>query len=272
MPESTVPVIGGGAASNLTLSFKLEELDALIKEVRQLREENLKIFQDIALYHKAIFNLICAVHNNVIGADIINCIRFSSRLNSADFMAKNLIPTAKTFPNRIDHLKHAIAQTEIDGLYMEFGVFKGDSINEIALAKPDKIVYGFDSFEGLPEDWTNSMSHGTFDLQGVLPQVKENVRLIKGWFDKTLPDFLKEHTENCAFIHIDCDLYSSTKTVFDALKERIVSGTVIVFDEYINYLGWEQGEHKAFVELMQEKNLTCDYISCCTMQVAVKIK
>ena len=142
--------LSSGGASNLTLSVKLEELDALINEVRQLREENIKMFQYMAQHHHTILNMIDAVNNNVIGANIINCIRFSSRLNSADFMAKNLIPTAKTFPNRIDHLKHAIAQTEIEGLYLEFGVFKGETINEIALAKPDKIVYGFDSFEGLP--------------------------------------------------------------------------------------------------------------------------
>ena len=169
-------------------------------------------------------------------------------------------------------MKNALEQTEMDGLYLEFGVFKGETINEIASLKQDKIIYGFDSFEGLPEDWQNGMPKGTFNVNGILPQVNDNVRLIKGWFDETLPDFLNEYKENCAFIHIDSDLYSSTKIVFDALKERIVSGTVIVFDEYINYLGWEKGEHKAFVELMQEKNLSCDYISCSVMQVAVKIK
>lgn len=219
-----------------------------------------------------IFNFLGAVNNNVLGNDTLGLINRLTRLNSVDFMAKNLISTARLFPNRIDHLKHALAQVEIDGLYLEFGVFKGETVNLIASTKPDKIIYGFDSFEGLPEDWISGNPKGTFNLDGVLPKVNDNVRLIKGWFDKTLPDFLNEHKENCAFIHIDCDLYSSTKIVFDALKDRIVSGTVIVFDEYINYLGWEQGEHKAFVELMQEKNLTCDYISCSTMQVAVKIK
>ena len=271
MAESRIPGNTGGASS-LTLSVKLEELDALINEVRQIREDNIKIFQELTRQNQIIFNFLGAVNNNVLGTDILGLINHLARFNSADFMAKNLISTARKFPNRIDHLKHALAQTEIDGLYLEFGVFKGETINEISLAEPDKIVYGFDSFEGLPESWTPSHQKGRFDLQGTLPQVQENVRLIKGWFDETLPDFLNEHKENCAFIHIDCDLYSSTKIVFDALKDRIVSGTVIVFDEYINYLGWEKGEHKAFVEFMQEKNLSCDYISCSVMQVAVKIK
>ena len=63
-----------------------------------------------------------------------------------------------------------------------------------------------------------------------------------------------------------------TKTVFSFLKDRIISGTVIVFDEYINYLGWEQGEHKAFTEFLEETNLSCDYISHSYNQITVKIK
>ena len=71
---------------------------------------------------------------------------------------------------------------------------------------------------------------------------------------------------------MDCDLYSSTKTVFNLLKDKIVAGTVIVFDEYFNYLGWEQGEHKAFREFLAETGRDCDYISCSVMQVAIIIK
>lgn len=258
----------GTGGAELTLSM----VQNLIKEVRQLREENVKLFQEMTKQNQAIFNLLGAVRNNVIGSDFLSCIHQTIHNNSANFLVKNMIPTAKMFPNRMENLKYALSQIELDGLYLEFGVFKGESINLISSVETDEIIYGFDSFEGLPEAWTAREPKGTFDVGGNLPQVNENVRLIKGWFDDTLPKFVEEHSENCAFIHVDSDLYSSAKTVFSFLNNRIVSGTVIVFDEYINYLGWEKGEHKAFNEFLEETNLSCDYISHSYNQVTVKIK
>lgn len=110
-------------------------------------------------------------------------------------------------------------------------------------------------------------------MNGNAPQVNENVRLVKGRFNETLPEFVKEHTEPCAFIHVDCDLYSSTKTIFDNLKNQIVSGTVIAFDEYFNYPGWQEGEYKAFMEYVEENNIEFEYIARTDYeQVAVRIK
>ena len=110
-------------------------------------------------------------------------------------------------------------------------------------------------------------------MNGNAPQVNENVRLVKGWFNETLPAFVKEHAEPCAFIHVDCDLYSSTKTIFDNLKNQIVSGTVIAFDEYFNYPGWQEGEYKAFMEYVEENNIEFEYIARTDYeQVAVRIK
>ena len=59
-----------------------------------------------------------------------------------------------------------------------------------------------------------------------LPKVKENVELHKGWFNESLPPFLEQHPGPVAFIHVDCDLYSSTKTLLDLLAPRIRPGTV----------------------------------------------
>ena len=158
---------------------------------------------------------------------------------------------------------------------MEFGVFQGKSINIISAAKPDKIIYGFDSFEGLPDIWWQEDKYpkGHFSLNGKLPPVNKNVRLIKGWFNETLPAFVKEHSEPCAFIHIDCDLYSSAQTVLEILKNQIISGTVIAFDEYYNYPGWQEGEYKVFAEFVAESDLEFEYIARTnTCRVAVKIK
>lgn len=106
-----------------------------------------------------------------------------------------------------------------------------------------------------------------------LPRVVQNVRLIKGWFDKTLPEFLTTHPEKVVFLHIDCDLYSSTHTIFTCLAPRIKEGTVIVFDEYFNYPGWREGEFKAFSEFIAHEGLKFEYLNYNRKgeQVSVKI-
>lgn len=150
-----------------------------------------------------------------------------------------------------------------DGLMLEFGVFRGSSINYIASSVSNKPVYGFDSFEGLPESWGRidmKFDKGAFNVDGVLPPVRENVKLIKGWFNESLPDFLKEHTAPITFLHIDCDLYSSTKTVFDLVKTQIADGCIIVFDELVNYPGFEQHEWKAWWEYVHDSSVSWEWI------------
>lgn len=192
-------------------------------------------------------------------------------LQTAEYIIKNM-PVVKAFNVTLDILTYGISQVTVDGMYLEFGVFSGKTINHIAEKVQDKIIYGFDSFEGLPEDWRTGFGEGTFKRNN-LPEVKNNVCLIKGWFNKTLPDFVKDHDEKCAFIHIDCDLYSSTKCVFDLLKDKIVSGTIICFDEYFNYPDWQNGEYKALQEFVTENNLSYEYIGYVEImeQVAIRI-
>jgi len=146
-----------------------------------------------------------------------------------------------------------------EGLYLEFGVFSGHTINHIA-GQVDKPVYGFDSFEGLPERWRDSLEAGHFKVNA-LPEVRQNVTLVKGWFDKTLPEFLQTHPGDVAFLHVDCDLYSSTRTIFAGLAPRIKPGTVIVFDEYFSYPGWREGEFKAFHEFIVRAGLKFEYLN-----------
>ena len=67
-------------------------------------------------------------------------------------------------------------------------------------------------------------------------------------------------------------MYSSTRTIFELLKDKIVSGTVIVFDEYFNYPDWENGEYKAFNEFIKENNLNFEYIGYTMIeQCAIKL-
>ena len=114
---------------------------------------------------------------------------------------------------------------------------------------------------------------GHFKVQD-LPSVRKNVHLIKGWFDQTLPRFLAEHPEQAAYLHIDSDLYSSAKTVLDLFTPRIRTGTIIVFDEFFNYPGWQQGEYKAFQEFLSATGAQFENVgySVSDEPVAVMIK
>ena len=168
-------------------------------------------------------------------------------------------------------LLKAISETKIDGLYCEFGVYKGYTLNFIQ-ANTSNTIHGFDSFNGLPEFWIDGFDKDAFELPNT-PQFSGNVKIHEGYYDYSLPIFLNNHKESIAFMHIDCDLYSSTKTIFDLCKDRIKPGTVISFDEYFNYPGWQHGEFKAFQEFIQNSELSYEYITYNAMhlQVAVRI-
>jgi len=168
-----------------------------------------------------------------------------------------------TFSKRV-YLKKVIENVSFNGYVMEFGVWSGDSINKISLLLPNQTVYGFDSFEGLPEDWIKSDTKinkkGTFSINGKLPDVNKNVKLIKGWFDDTLPLWIKDHPEPISFLHIDSDLYSSAKTILTLLNKQIITDTIILFDELKswskknNYPNWKEGEWKALTEWVATYN------------------
>ena len=133
-----------------------------------------------------------------------------------------------------------------EGLTLEFGVYQGLTLERIAARR--KPAHGFDSFEGLPEDWRPGYDKGAFATE---PPRIEGVELHIGWFDDTLPKFLATHTGPVAFVHLDADLYSSTATVLTQAQDRFVAGTVMLFDEYFNHPGWQQDEHKAFAEFVE---------------------
>lgn len=164
------------------------------------------------------------------------------------------------------------------GLWLEFGVFSGQTINLMA-RQTSGIVHGFDSFQGLPEDWhigtvpgapanSRTIVKETFDLQGNFPPVLANVMLHKGWFNETLPAFLQHLPpvgspgSAVSLLHIDCDLYGSTVTVLDSLASRIIPGTVIVFDELVNFPEFRNHELKALYEFASNHGRSFVPIGC----------
>jgi hypothetical protein len=193
-------------------------------------------------------------------------------VSSADYIQNNMVD-AVGFVTPQELCVHALSAVEIDGSFAEFGVYTGGSMNLIARTMPDKQIHGFDTFTGLPEAWGGfTFTKGAFDMGGRLPRVQSNVTLHKGRFDETLPKWKDEHPGPIAFMHVDCDLFSSTKTIFDLLNDRIVRGTVILFDEYFNYPNWENGEYLAFQQFTTNYQRAYRYLGYSRQQVAVVVE
>ena len=211
--------------------------------------------------------------------DVIDTEFTAVRLASEE-SARYVLEHMRVVPNfDCDYDLHEwVTRTQLDpdllaqGLVLEFGVATGRTLNHFARWLPGKTVYGFDGFQGLPEDWTARMRRGFFARKS-LPRVRNNCELVVGWFDDTLPSFVAQHPEPVALLHIDCDLYSSTVTVLDCLQHQIRPGTVIVFDEYMNYPGWQQDEFRAWQEFVRRHHIRYEYIGRVSrhQKVAVRV-
>ncbi|MBM3508394.1 MAG: class I SAM-dependent methyltransferase [Alphaproteobacteria bacterium] len=192
--------------------------------------------------------------------NLLYSLQLRARAQSADYVEQHMAD-AIMFEERDDLLTYCLEQAPTDGMLLEFGVEKGGSIRALAAATP-RTIHGFDSFEGLPEDWSGTAEkRGKFSLGGRLPPAPANVRLHKGWFDQVLPGFLDANAGPVAFVHVDCDIYSSTRTVLGALAPRLGAGAVLLFDEYFNYPNWRHHEFRAFQEFVREFAVRYRYIA-----------
>jgi hypothetical protein len=202
--------------------------------------------------------------------DIISAGERDAALTSARF-AEHVMPTGRWFPEPHETLTYAVEQAPQGAMALEFGVWAGRSLRLIAEARKGREVYGFDSFQGLPEDYRWDVPAGTFAVDE-LPVV-EGAELVIGWFEDTLPRFLAEHPGPVDFLHIDSDLYSSAVTVLELVGPRLVAGSVLIFDEYFNYSGWEKHEHRAFQEYLERTGAKVEYLAYTSVheQVAVRI-
>jgi len=159
-----------------------------------------------------------------------------------DYAAKKLVPA------NLDHV-------------LEFGVYKGTSLRIIKKAlkrhstKHD--VFGFDSFEGLQEDWITIdgdvlVKQGHFSTRGRVPDIL-GVKWFVGWFEDTIPEYLKI-AKPIALLHVDCDLYKPAREIFYGLQNFIVQGTVIAMDDwfYERDPRYNDTVQKAFYEWAEE--------------------
>lgn len=197
----------------------------------------------------------------------------------------SIVPVAGTFSAFASALLHALRRAPLiggdalgampcvkrdEGHWLEFGVYRGGTISRISRfrnrtrAPLPHPTYGFDSFHGLPESWRSAqgvtraagLSKGAFSLQGrpPYPADGQSLQWVQGWFNETLPKFLAARQGmHVSFLHVDSDLYSSARTIFDTLGQRLRPGAVIVFDELFNFPGYLQGELRAFWEYMHAR-------------------
>jgi methyltransferase family protein len=162
----------------------------------------------------------------------------------------NWLATERARPQMVDDRLEIfeVARSKIAGqapLYLEFGVFEGESMRWWSqnLSQPGANLVGFDSFEGLPEDW-HEFPAGHFQTSGP-PQIDDSrVSFEVGWYEDTLPKFtLPDHDQ--LILNVDCDLYSSTSTALRWVEPYLRPGDLIYFDEFPD----RDQEMRAFNEL-----------------------
>ena len=180
--------------------------------------------------------------------------------NDYDHYMSNIFQTLPVVGENKEVILHnSIQQAEDEGYWLEFGVHEGETIMYTAgckLGTPGFLIHGFDSFEGLPEDWIENNPKGHFDLGGEIPKhllQYSNINIIKGWYDTSIPKFIKENNINkISFLNIDSDLYSSANTILTLLTPYFKGDCIIHFDEFCNYPGGKNGEYKAFSEFLHK--------------------
>jgi predicted O-methyltransferase YrrM len=172
--------------------------------------------------------------------------------------------TVMAFDDQATLLRHTLASVDARlDTWVELGVATGRSTRAIARMaaalgrRPE--LHAFDSFEGLPEDFIPGVEKGAFATAP--PSFDQaNIKLHVGWFRDTLPEFAASLDGQIGFVHCDADLYSSTRTAFDALTAHLGPGTVLLFDEYWNFPGCYEHEFRAFQEFLERARLHFRYL------------
>lgn len=193
---------------------------------------------------------------------------------------KERLSDAVLFSNTMDlrrfAIDHVLKSDYNDKLFLEFGVFRGRTLRLFAdrLSADGAVepIYGFDAFEGLEEGWSHAnYPAGQFNLDGKMPKTRKNARLIKGWVQDTLEEFLQSQSEKTiAFMHLDMDTYSPTRFVLEKTRSRCESGTVMLFDELYGYPNWREHEYRALGEIYDESEY--EFLAFGKLQSAIMLK
>lgn len=155
--------------------------------------------------------------------------------------------------------------------YLEFGVAAGHSF--IWWLEQNKSsgsrFYGFDTFDGLPEDW-GPFKKGSFSNNNQEPEIKDDRgKFYTGLFQQTLPGFLKEFdSKKKNVIMMDADLHSATLYTLTMLSPYFKKGDIIFFDEFVV----PTHEFKAYLEFVQSHYINLELIAAANNYYFVAFK
>jgi O-methyltransferase len=152
----------------------------------------------------------------------------------------------------------------VSGCVIECGVWRGGMIAALAdVLGSNRHYYLFDSFEGLPEPsaidgpsaarWREQVSapnyfdNCTADIAFArqamqISRGQNSHTIFKGWFEDTLPAF--SPAEPIALLRLDGDWFDSTMTCLKNLAPRLVSGGLILIDDYYQWEGCAKAVHQ----------------------------
>ncbi|HEV2777921.1 MAG TPA: class I SAM-dependent methyltransferase [Actinophytocola sp.] len=237
-----------GTVDEVLRRHQVEQTKYLEEQISKLRDE----------VHLLTNRTVDRVHDLEmrIRRDIVFAGEHNAAREASEFAREHMV-SAQHCRHPHQTLEYGLSLAPEGGMALEFGVFSGTTLKIISSARGGKEVYGFDSFQGLPADWRAGYPAGTFSVDG-LPDVP-GAELVVGLFEDTLPGFLESHAGPVDFLHVDGDLYSSAKTVLDLAGPRLREGSVIVFDEFFNYPGWQEHEYKAWREYVERTGIQFSY-------------
>jgi len=153
-----------------------------------------------------------------------------------------------------------IRDKNIQGDIVEFGIYQGWWINFLYRTTEElglnRRIYGFDSFEGLsdphPEhdqafwkkgQYACSLEQVSLNVQAAL---RPRLKLVKGFFEKSLRSAEALVAEKFSYVRIDCDIYLPALDCPNYLGPRLADGAILVFDDWPHIRGY--GEQRAFEE------------------------
>jgi len=181
----------------------------------------------------------------------------------------NLPELPELFFHRWALFDRMVELSKKDRPFYEFGVWRGEAFKY--LIKTFKKGFGFDSFEGIPEDW-DAFKAGSYTSDGIVPKIKGG-EFVVGRFEDTLPVFFSEPRPTASIINFDADLYSSTICALNSASPVIDKKTILIFDEFLINPNWENDEYKALEEFCVQNNYKYEVlaVSFFSKQVAVRI-
>ena len=209
--------------------------------------------------------------------------------NTRNSMIELSVKEAMSFPTNPTHHQYT-SKHKRNGLLIELGVWKGDSLRIIAAAAaaaaaataatPSSSIHasytvvGFDSFLGLPEDFAGGQfRRSAFSTQGKHPpRLPINVDIYQGWFNQTIESFFTKNTNHdVVFVHIDCDLYSSAFEALDVIARKLIVGSILQFDQYFGYPEWKDGEALAWNEISKKHGIAFELLRYHETKMTVRI-